>query len=67
MCKYFVNILSKGWVGGYKLCGLARIYFTSSYITKLPCFYMSLANLAIGSVQSMAVVLMLRAYLKKWG
>lgn len=27
MCKYFVNILSNGRGGGYKLRGLARILF----------------------------------------
>lgn len=42
---------------GFKLCGLDGIYFKSSYFTWLPCYLISLANRAIGSVQSMAVVI----------
>lgn len=42
---------------GFKLRGLDGIYFKSSYFTWLPCYLISLANQAIGSVQSMAVVI----------
>lgn len=42
---------------GYKLRGLDGIYFKSSYFTRFPCYLISLANRAIGSVQSMAVVI----------
>lgn len=34
-----------------------NLIFTSSYFTRLPCYLISLANLAIGSVQSMAIVI----------
>lgn len=33
MCKYFVNTLSNGGGGGYRLHGLARIYLKCSYFT----------------------------------
>lgn len=42
---------------GYKLCGSDGIYVKSSYFMRLLCSLISLANRAIGSVQSMAVVI----------
>lgn len=52
MCKYFVNILS---MAGAEIT--SNVVQPEFYFTRLPCYLISLANLAIGSVQSMAVVI----------
>lgn len=44
-----------------------EFYFTSSYFTRLPCYLISLANLAIGSVQSMAIVINVMCLFKDVG
>lgn len=44
-----------------------NFYFTSSYFTGLPCCFIRVANLAIGSVQSMAVVINVMCIFKDVG
>lgn len=52
MCKYFVNILSKGRGEGYKQRGCARILFY-----KVTMLFEKSGQSAIGSVQSIDVVI----------
>lgn len=57
-------------LGGWRLQAMwfsENLIFTSSYFTRLPCYLISLANLAIGSVQSMAIVINVMCLFKDVG